>query len=141
MSASKQLTTRKARPLAPAALSHKQLDVVRLLASEGTREHTIRRALDLDMPQWKALKEEGAEGPSPLALALEEGRAAGIDSVVAFMRARMREGDIRAAEWIGDRLYKVGREDGNGEQPRVLIQINAALTPDEYRRLVQVEQS
>ena len=140
MPTTKQLKSAPSRAVTLPVLSPKQLDVVRLLASEGTREHTIRRALGLDPSQWKVLKEETNDGPSPLGLALEEGRAAGIDDLVAFFRARMREGDIRAAEWIGDRLYKIGREDGNGEQPRVLININAALSPEEYGRLIQVQQ-
>ncbi len=125
----------------PAPLSLQQLNAVRTLATEGVREHTMRRALGLTPSQWKALKQDASDGElSPLGLALEEGRAAGIDDLVAFFKARMREGDIRAAEWIGDRLYKVGREDGNGEQPRVQININAALSPEDYRRLIQVQQ-
>lgn len=55
------------------------------------------------------------------------------------MRARMKEGDTRAAEWLGDKLYKIGREDGPGEAPRVLIQINAALSPEEYARVIHVQ--
>ena len=55
------------------------------------------------------------------------------------MRAKMLEGDTRAAEWLGDRLYKIGREDGSQEDaPRVLIQINAALSPDDYGRIIDV---
>ena len=126
----------------PSPLSHQQLETVRLLATEGVREHTMRRALALTPAQWKALKADASDGElSPLGLALEEGRAAGIDDLVAFFKARMREGEIRAAEWIGDRLYKIGREDGNGDQPRVLININAALSPEDYGRLIQVQQA
>ena len=120
-------------------LSAPQLEAVRLLATEGTREHTIRRTLGLSPAAWKSLRSDLPDGDlSPLGLALEEGRAAAIDDLVAFFKGKMREGDVRAAEWIGDKLYKIGKEDGNGEQPRVLIQINAAMSPDDYRRMIEV---
>jgi hypothetical protein len=141
MPTTKSLT--KSTSTAPAlpTLTAQHLEVVRALATEGTREHTIRRALGLAPSDWKALKDDtGDEDLSPLGLALEEGRAAGIDDLVAFFKLKMREGDVRAAEWIGDRLYKIGKEDGNADQPRVLIQINAALSPEEYSRLIQVQQ-
>jgi hypothetical protein len=126
---------------APALLSHDHLQSVRVLAREGVRETSIRLVLGLTPSQWKVLKQDQPDGElSPLGLALEEGRAAGVDDLVAFFKLKMREGEIRAAEWLADRLYKVGREDGNGDQPRVLIQINAALSPEDYRRLVQVQQ-
>lgn len=122
-------------------LTPDQLDAVRALATEGTREHTIRRALRIEPKAWAKLKEDATDGElSPLALALEEGRAAGIDDLVAFFKLKMREGDVRAAEWLGDKLYKVGKEDGNADQPRVLIQINAALSPEDYRRMIEVQQ-
>lgn len=129
MSATHQLTKPSASPPALPVLTRQQLDVVRALATEGTREHTIRRALGLDPSQWKRLKAQTTDedGPGPLALALEEGRAAGIDDLVAFFKLKMREGDIRAAEWIGDKLYKIGKEDGNAEQPRVQIILNAPM--------------
>ena len=141
MSSTEVITT-ASHALAVPSLNQQQLEAVRLLATEGAREHTIRRALGFTPSQWKALKADASDGElSPLGLALEEGRAAGIDDLVAFFKARMRDGDIRAAEWIGDRLYKIGREDGNGDQPRVLININAALSPEDYGRLIQMNAS
>lgn len=124
------------------ALSCQNLDAVRLLAQEGNREHTIRRALGLTPSQWKNLKEDSEDGElSPLSLALEEGRAEGAGEIVAFMKEKMKiEGDIRAAEWLADRIYKINKGDGNNDDaPRVLIQINAALSPEEYGRIVHVQ--
>ena len=142
MSSTIAVTVAPSQALTLQALSPQQLDAVRMLATEGIREHTIRRALGLTPSLWRTLKQDAEDGElSPLGLALEEGRAAGIDDLVAFFKGRMRDGDVRAAEWLGNQLYKVGREDGNGDQPRVSIVINAALSPDEYRALVQVQQS
>lgn len=140
MSRNTQLTKGVVRDLATNGLPAASLDIVRGLAAEGCREHAIRRTLGLSPSQWNALKKDDAEGElSPLALAMEEGRAEGAGEVIAVMRARMKEGDTRAAEWLGDKLYKIGREDGPGEAPRVLIQINAALSPDEYARVIHVQ--
>ena len=125
-------------------LEPRQLDVVRMLAQEGNREHTIRRALGLTPAQWKRLKEDTEDGElSPLALALEEGRAEGAGEIVAFMKDKMKnEGDIRAAEWLADRIYKINKGDGNNEDaPRVLIQINAALSPEEYSRVINIQEA
>jgi len=141
MSRNTQLTKGVVRDLATKGLPAEALNIVRELATEGCREHAIRRTLGLSPSQWNALKKDDAEGElSPLALAMEEGRAEGAGEVIAVMRARMKEGDTRAAEWLGDKLYKIGREDGPGEAPRVLIQINAALTADEYARVIHVQQ-
>ncbi|MFA5493376.1 MAG: hypothetical protein WC247_01250 [Porticoccaceae bacterium] len=140
MSRNTQLTKGVVRDLATNGLPAASLDIVRGLAAEGCREHAIRRTLGLSPSQWNALKKDDAEGElSPLALAMEEGRAEGAGEVIAVMRARMKEGDTRAAEWLGDKLYKIGREDGPGEAPRVLIQINAALSPEEYARVIHVQ--
>lgn len=135
-----QLTKGIVRDLATKGLPAGALDIVRDLAAEGCREHAIRRTLGLTPAQWNALKKDDDEGElSPLALAMEEGRAEGAGEVIAVMRARMKEGDTRAAEWLGDKLYKIGREDGPGEATRVLIQINAALSPEEYARVIHVQ--
>lgn len=140
MSRNTQLTKGVVRDLITNGLPAASLDIVRGLAAEGCREHAIRRTLGLSPSQWNALKKDDAEGElSPLALAMEEGRAEGAGEVIAVMRARMKEGDTRAAEWLGDKLYKIGREDGPGEAPRVLIQINAALSPEEYARVIHVQ--
>ena len=140
MSRNTQLTKGIVRDLATKGLPADALNVVRELAAEGCREHAIRRTLGLSPAQWNALKKDDAEGElSPLALAIEEGRAEGAGEVIAVMRARMKEGDTRAAEWLGDKLYKIGREDSPGEAPRVLIQINAALTAEEYARVIHVQ--
>lgn len=143
MPSNNQLTKKESgSALALPDLEPRHLDLVRILAAEGNREHTIRRALELSPSQWKRLKEaEGEEGElSPLALALEEGRAEGAGEIVAFMKDKMKnEGDIRAAEWLADRIYKINKGDGNNEDaPRVLIQINAALSPEEYSRVINI---
>lgn len=135
-----KITKGLARDLPTKGLPVEALNLVRELAAEGCREHAVRRALGLSPQQWNALKKDDAEGElSPLALAIEEGRAEGAGEVIAVMRARMKEGDTRAAEWLGDKLYKIGREDGPGEAPRVLIQINAALSAEEYARVIHVQ--
>lgn len=128
--------------VAPPNLTSAQLDIVRELAQEGNREHTIRRALGLSPTEWKKHKEAQETGEiSPLTLALEEGRAEGAGEIVAFMKNKMKlEGDIRAAEWLADRIYKINKGDGNSEEaPRVLIQINAALSPEDYGKVIHVE--
>ena len=144
MSRNTQLTKGIVRDLATKGLPADALNVVRELAAEGCREHAIRRTLGLSPAQWNALKKDDAEGElSPLALALEEGRAEGAGEIVAFMKAKMRnEGDIRAAEWLADRIYKINKGDGNNEDaPRVLIQINAALSPEEYSRVINIQEA
>lgn len=144
MSNNNQLTTKPGGgALAVPNLEPRQLDLVRMLAAEGNREHTIRRALDLTPAQWKRLKEDSEDGDlSPLALALEEGRAEGAGEVIAFMKAKMKdEGDIRAAEWLAANIFQINKGDGNSETPRVLIQINAALNAEEYGRIINVQRN
>lgn len=123
------------------ALTTQNLDAVRILAREGTREHTIRRVLGLTPKEWKALKADDDDGElSPLALALEEGRADGAGDVIAFMKTRMADGSERAAEFLADRVFQLNRGDGNAEAPRVAIIINAALSPAEYAQVIAVQQ-
>lgn len=123
-------------------LEPRHLELVRMLAAEGNREHTIRRALSLTPSQWKRLKEDGEDGElSALQLALEEGRADGAGEIVSFMKTKMKEeGDIRAAEWLATNIFQINKGDGNNETPRVQIFINAALTPEEYGKVIHVQQ-
>lgn len=123
-------------------LEPRHLELVRMLAAEGNREHTIRRALSLTPSQWKRLKEDGEDGElSALQLALEEGRADGAGEIVSFMKTKMKEeGDIRAAEWLATNIFQINKGDGNTDQPRVQIFINAALTPEEYSKVIHVQQ-
>ena len=122
------------------ALVPDNLDAARLLAREGCREHTIRRALGLTVAQWKALKADTDDGElSPLGLALEEGRAEGAGDVIAFMKQRMKDGSERAAEFLADRIYQLNKGDGNADVPRTTIVINAALSPDDYARVIHVQ--
>jgi len=142
MSASNQLTAPRAGgALALPDLEPRQLDLVRDLAQEGCREHVIRRALGLSPGQWKRLKEDDEDGElSPLALALEEGRAEGAGEIIGFMKRKMMdEGSERAAEWLATNIFQINKGDGNTDQPRVLIQINAALSPEEYSRVIHVQ--
>ncbi|MEO8798432.1 MAG: hypothetical protein ABI551_11140 [Polyangiaceae bacterium] len=123
------------------ALTPKNLDSVRLLAQEGCREHSIRRVLGLSPKEWKELKRDTDDGElSPLALALEEGRAEGAGDVIAFMKARMSEGSERAAEFIADRVFQLNKGDGNTDAPRTTIVIHAALSPDDYARVITIQQ-
>lgn len=121
-------------------LEPRHLELVRMLAAEGNREHTIRRALSLTPSQWKRLKEDGEDGElSALQLALEEGRADGAGEIVSFMKTKMKEeGDIRAAEWLATNIFQINKGDGNTDQPRVQIFINAALSPEEYSRVINI---
>lgn len=123
-------------------LTTQALDTVRMLAQEGCREHTIRRALGLTPPQWRALKDDAPDDDNlaPLALALEEGRAEGAGDVIAFMKERMKEGSERAAEFLADRVFQLNRGDGGAEVPRVSIFINAALSPAEYAQVIGIQQ-
>ena len=91
--------------------------------------NTIRRALGLTLSQWKALKDTEAGDLSPLALALEEGRAEGAGDIIAFMKKRMGEGSERAAEFLADRVFQLGRGDGNADVPRVAIFIKPPCRP------------
>jgi hypothetical protein len=127
----------------PAALTAEQIDAVRLLAREGVREMSMRRVLGLTPVQWKALRADQADGElSPLSLALAEGIAEGQADVIAFMKRRMtQENDFQAASWLADRVFKLAREEGNDAAPRVSIVINAAMTPEDYARMVEVRQS
>lgn len=125
----------------PGELTTQNLDAVRLLAQEGCREHTIRRALGLSLAEWKALKADAEDGElSPLGLALEEGRAEGAGDVIAFMKQRMKEGSERAAEFLADRIFQLNKGDGNADVPRTTIVINAALSPVEYARVISIQQ-
>lgn len=120
----------------PAMLPDK-LDAARLLAREGCREHTIRRALGLSVALWKELKADTEDGElSPLGLALEEGRAEGAGDVIAFMKQRMKDGSERAAEFLADRIFQLNKGDGNADVPRTTIVINAALSPADYARVI-----
>lgn len=138
---SREVSTKKSAPPVVSDLTKQQLSIARELAQEGNREHTIRRALGLTPAQWKRLKEDNDDGElSPLQLALEEGRAEGAGEVISFMKTKMKdEGDIRAAEWLAEKIFQINKGDGNSEAPRVLIQINAALSPDEYAKVIHVE--
>ncbi len=123
-------------------LSARALDVARELASEGVREATIRRALGLTPAQWKALREDTAEGDlSPLSQALAEGQAAGADQIIAFMKNKMvGEGSERAAEWLADKVFGLAKQDSADNVPRVNIILNHALAPSEYARVIEVQQ-
>ena len=118
-----------------------QLDGVRILSQEGCREHTIRRAMGLTPVQWKRLRDDGEDGElSPLALALEEGRAEGAGEIISFMRTRMiGDKDVRAAQWLAEHVFKVTKPSDDDTAPRVLIQINPALSVEEYRRGLTIE--
>lgn len=119
-------------------LTEQNLESVRILAREGTREHTIRRVLGLSPKDWKVLRQDDGGGElSPLSLALEEGRADGAGDVIRYMKQKMIDGSERAAEFLADRVFQLNRGDGNSsDAPRVAIVINAALSPTEYAQLV-----
>lgn len=127
----------------PLALTAEQLDGVRSLAREGVREMTARRALGLTPQQWKAMRADQPDGElSPLALAWAEGIAEGQADVIAFMKRRMTEENSEtAATWLAERVFKLGRQDNDDGAPRVSIVINAAMSPTDYARMIEVTQA
>jgi len=122
----------------PGVLTAEQLDSVRVLAREGVREMSMRRVLGLTLAQWKSLRADQPDGEfSPLSLALAEGIADGQADVIAFMKRRMtQENDFQAASWLADRVFRLGRDDGDGSAPRVQIVIHNAMTPEDYSRIL-----
>jgi hypothetical protein len=127
-------------PAVVPVLSAAQLDAVRSLAREGVREMTARRALGLTPQQWKASRADMPDGElSPLSIALAEGLAEGQADVIAFMKRRMTQNNSEsAATWLASTVFKLGKQDGEDTAPRVSIVINAAMSPDEYRRMIEV---
>ncbi len=121
-------------------LNTAQLDAIRSLAREGVREMTARRALGLTPQQWKALRADMPDGElSLLSLALAEGLAEGQADVIAFMKRRMTQDNSEtAATWLASAVFKLGKQGGDDIAPRVSIIINAAMSPEEYRRMIEV---
>ena len=124
----------------PATLTDVQLGNARLLAREGNREVVIRKTLGLAAGQWKSLREAD---DSQLTEALDYGRAEGAAEVIVFMKRMMTErNSMRAAEWLGERVFdlrppsKIVTDDAT---PRVQIIINDAMSPDDYRRTIDVK--
>lgn len=122
------------------SVTQAQLDACRLMAQEGMREMSMRRVIGLTPREWKALRADLPDGDlSPLSLAIAEGLAEGQADIISFMKRRMTtENSETAATWLADRVFKMGRQDADDSAPRVAIVINAAMTPEEYRRLVEV---
>lgn len=134
---------RKAEVATLPTLTAEQLDAVRSLAREGVRELTARRVLGLTPQQWKAMRADQPDGElSPLALAWAEGIAEGQADIIAFMKRRMTSADSEtAATWLAERVFKLGRQDNDEGAPRVSIVINAAMSPADYARMIEVTQT
>jgi hypothetical protein len=122
------------------SLNVAQLDAVRSLAREGVREMTARRVLGMTPAQWKGLRADLPDGElSPLSLALAEGLAEGQADVISFMKRRMTQDNSEtAATWLAASVFKLGKQEGEDTAPRVSIVINAAMSPEEYRRMIEV---
>lgn len=124
-------------------LTPEALDVVRDLSAQGVFPHSIRRALGLTPSQWKVLMKAppGSEdGISPLALAMREGRAEGAGETVALIRAAARGGDLKAAMWLGEKVYKIGSDANHVAQdtgPRLTVVIPAPMSVDEYAKVLE----
>ena len=59
----------------------------------------------------------------------------------SFMKRRMtQENSETAATWLAERVFKLGRQDGDDAAPRVSIVINAAMSPADYARMIEVTQ-
>lgn len=55
------------------------------------------------------------------------------------MKDKMKSADdIRATEWLADRIHRINTGEGNHEDAPVSIQINVALSPEEYRRVIHI---
>ncbi|MFH2050923.1 MAG: hypothetical protein ABIK96_00465 [bacterium] len=119
-------------------LTEKQLDTVRKLTAHGCKEPLIRATLgDVPMSTWRTLKAPTDDGdPSPLTLALETGHADLAHEVVAFMIGKMRDGDVSAARWLGERVCRFEDPDKRDDAPRVLVVVNAPLSEGEYHKVV-----
>lgn len=143
----KALISPDAKPRADIAtlptLTAEQLDGVRSLAREGVREMTARRTLGLTPPQWKALRADLPDGElSPLSLALAEGLAEGQADLIAFMKRRMsQENSETAAIWLANNVFKLGKQEADEGAQRISIVINAAMSPADYQRMIEVTAS
>jgi hypothetical protein len=122
----------------PAPLDEADLTTARRLAREGCREGLIRQTLGLSVKDWRALKQQD---DSPLLAALDVGLAEGAAEIIAFMREQMREGSTEAAKWLGERVYKLHapRPDADANDvPRVIVNIGTPMSPEEYRRVIDI---
>ena len=102
---------------------------VRRLAREGCREPVIRQVLGVTPTRWKQLRD--AED-SPLREALDIGNGEGAGEIIEFMRGEVKKGSMRAAEWLGDRIYKIRppKQEDADEAPRVVINLGTGPAPD-----------
>lgn len=119
-------------------LTEKQLDTVRKLTAHGCKEPLIRSTLgEIPSSLWRSFKAPTYDGdPSPLSLALETGHADLAHEVVSFMIGRMREGDVTAARWLGERVCRFADPDKRDDAPRVMVVVNAPLSEVEYREVL-----
>lgn len=121
-------------------LTDDQLALVRRMSAQGCKPELIRQALvagkgALPPSAWAKLRAPLSTGdPSPLAIALEAGKADLAHEVVSFFLGKMREGSSDAARWLGDRVCKFKDEDAD-RAPKIMIQINAPMTEAEYREV------
>lgn len=114
-----------------------KLASAQLLAREGNRDIVIRKTLGYTPTEWKRLKEAD---DSSLAEALAIGKAEGAAEIVGFMKRMMTERDsMRAAEWLGERIYDLRPPSNSGNPddivPRVIINLGVerSATIEEYR--------
>jgi hypothetical protein len=117
-------------------LTEDQLDTVRKLAAHGCKPALIRRVLgNIPPAEWRRLCQPVEEEDSPLSIALETGKAHLAHEVTSFMLARMRDGDINAARWLGERICRFEDPDKKDDAPRVMVVVNAPLSEAEYREV------
>jgi hypothetical protein len=117
-------------------LTPEQLATVRLLAREGNREIVMRQVLGLAAREWRELK---ADPESGLGDALELGRAEGAGLVITFMRARMEEGSMEAAKWLGEHVYKITKpapEDASVSRTTNILMLPAPMSEAEFRSII-----
>jgi hypothetical protein len=115
-------------------LTPDQLAKVRLLAREGNREIVIRAVLGLSAKAWRELK---AQEDSPLVEALDLGRADGAGLIISFMREKLADGNIGAAQWLADRVYgmNVPPPADSGKTTTHVLILPAPMSEAEWARI------
>lgn len=126
----------------PALTTH-QLAAIRTLAREGVRELSARQVIGLTPSQWKACRADLPDGElSPLALAWAEGLAEGQADIISFMKGRMlKDSSENAAIWLATNVFKLGKQESDEGAQRISIVINAAMSPTDYQRMIEVTAS
>jgi hypothetical protein len=114
------------------------LDTARRMAADGARPQTIRHHLGITQYKWTELMRAPAPGEkSDLALAIADGEAAIVTECLGLLVQKMREGNLGAAKELLNRLGP--KEQKDSANVGVFIQLNKAMTPEEYAEALRIE--